>query len=147
MTPEPGMALVVPGTGEVLDLSDTRGMADAYTRVQELERELQDARRALADGIVEASSTWGGRTMHLPDGRTIVISGGSEWVYDALAIEEELLAAGMPQERVDQIVTQTVSYRVDAAKAKQAAGANPAYAAIIERNRTRVSKRPSVAVK
>jgi len=47
----------------------------------------------------------------------------------------------LPQDRYEQLVTEVVTHKVDARVAKQLAGSNPAYAAIIERAR-RVDPKP-----
>ena len=52
----------------------------------------------------------------------------------------------MPEERIRDIVTETVTYAVVASAAKRAAAANPVYAAIIERHSTRRPKKAYVSV-
>lgn len=160
MAQRPGMEMIVPGTGEIVDLGDvlaaylsgaveegTPAVAEAFNKVKALEELLAGARRDLADELVSESETWGGKTLHLEGGLTVVISGGREWQYDAVAIEEELRKEGMSEERIREIVVEQTTYSVNAAKAKQAAAANVAYRDVIERNRTEILRRPSVSVK
>jgi len=65
------------------------------------------------------------------------------WLLDVL---EELLEAGLPEERYNDLVIQEVSYKVSGLEAKRIAAANPEYASIIERARQRVQKAPYVKV-
>lgn len=139
------MELVVPGVGEVVDLTDTRQVALALDTVRDLERQLRGVKAELTNAIVYASRTEGVKTLHF-EGCSATIKGGTETNYDAEAIELGLREAGMPEERIREIVKETVSYTVDAVKAKQAAAANPAYAAVIDAHRVSNEKAPYVTI-
>jgi hypothetical protein len=52
----------------------------------------------------------------------------------------------MPEERIREIVVETITYAVAAVKAKQAAGANPAYEAVIEAHKRVEEKKPYVTI-
>ena len=67
-------------------------------------------------------------------------------VYDAEAIEQALREAGAPEEMIAEVVVPTVTYKVDARRAQQAAKANPEYAAIIDRYTTVEPRQPMVRV-
>ena len=128
--------LVVPGTGELVDLTDEVQVGRALAGLRQFRDQLKQADALLTDALVERSQVLGTKTIHLPDGVVAEISGGFEKVYDQQAIEQDLRNAGMPDERIREIVVEVISYKVNALKAKAAAGANPEYRAIIERHTT-----------
>lgn len=137
--------LVIPGLGQLVDLADIPEVARTLDHVRDLERQLREIKTALTEAIVEASQREGTKTLHM-EGLTATIKSGTDIHYDAEAIEEGLRAAGMPEERIREVVVETITYKVSAVKAKQAAGANPAYAEIIEANRREIEKPPYVTI-
>lgn len=139
------MELVVPGVGEVVNLTDTRQVALALDTVRDLERQLREVKAELTNAIVYASKIEGSKTLHLP-GLTATIKSGTSVEYDAEEIETGLREAGMPEERIREIVKETITYSVNATRAKQAAAANEAYATVIETNRREVEKAPYVTI-
>lgn len=138
---EHGLELMVPGIGEIVPLDDPQKVALALDAVRDLERELRLVKAELTSAIVYASQVAGTKTLHL-EGVKATIKSGTETIYDAEQIEIGLREAGMPENRIREIVKETVSYVVDAVKAKQAAGANPAYAAVIDAHK-RVEEKTS----
>lgn len=141
-----GRELVVPGLGEIVDLSNPVQVAFALDGVRDLERNLREIKSELTAVIVQHAQVQGTKTLHL-DGIDATIKSGTKTEYDAEAIEQGLRAAGMPEERIREIVKENVSYTVDAVKAKQAAGANPAYADVIYTNRQVIEAPPYVTIK
>lgn len=144
---EAGTDLVIPSTGEIIDLSEPRAVADAIAELEALERQVRAQKDRLRDLLVAESRRLGTKTLRWGK-REVTIKGGSMTVYDADAIEAELLEAGMPAEQVAEIVVEkvTIEKRVDARRAKRAGDANPEYAAILERHSTVVEQRHSVTV-
>lgn len=144
---EAGTDLVIPSTGEIVDLSEPRAVADAVAELEALERQVRAQKDRLRDLLVAESRRLGTKTLRWGK-REVTIKGGSMTVYDADAIEAELLEAGMPAEQVAEIVVEkvTIEKRVDARRAKRAADVNPEYAAILERHSTVVEQRHSVTV-
>lgn len=143
---EPGQELIVPGIGEVVRLDDPPQVAAALGSVRDLEGALRSVKSELTAALVYASRTQGTKTLHL-ENCTVAIAGGSSTVYDPQEIEAGLREAGMPEERIREIVKETVSYSVDAAKAKQAASANPLYAAVIAKHSHIEEKSPYATIK
>jgi hypothetical protein len=141
----PGMELMVPGIGEIVALDDPKQVAVALDGVRDLERQLRLVKTELTNALVYASQVEGTKTLHL-EGVKATIKSGSETVYDAEQIEIGLREAGMPEERIREIVVETVTYAVAGVKAKQAAGANPAYAAVIEAHKRTEEKAPYVTI-
>lgn len=140
--------LTIPGTGVVVNMNEPREVAIALQDIRGLESRFREIKRVLSDALVQHWAHVGDRkTFTVGGGRKVVISGGPEKIYDAEAIRDELLAAGMPDERVSQIVVETVTYTVRAVEAAAAAKANEIYAEIIERNTMKVDKPYDVAVR
>lgn len=137
--------LVVPGIGTLVDLNDPEQVAIALDDVRDLEYQFRAIKTDLTRALVHASEVQGTKTLHLP-GVTVTIKSGAEYEYDAEEIELGLRAAGMPEDRIREVVKETVSYKVDAVKAKQAEGANPVYGEVIEAGRRKVEKPPSATI-
>lgn len=136
--------LVVPGTGEVLSIETADDAVESLDRLRDLEAAIGHAKRAATERLTELAKLYGKKTMPVTGGRKVTLSSGTTTSYDADAIYAALIDAGMPEERIEEIIETTVSHRVRAAQAKQAAGANPAYKAIIEEHTT-VTDRPVYA--
>lgn len=140
MTDTASTDLAIPGTGELVNLDDHRSCARALASLRYLESEFREAKAILTRAIAEEAARQGTKTLELEDGRKAVVSGGSEMEYDAEALEQGLRDAGMPEFRIREVVEETVTYKVKAVEAKRAAGANPAYEAVVERCRRTVEK-------
>ena len=140
--------LAVPGTGVLVSLREPREVGIAIQDIQGLERALAEAKRVLKAALVDHWQIGGtAKTFTIGGGRTAVVSGGPEKSYDATAIRDDLLAAGMPEERVSQIVVEEISYTVKAVEAKRAAAANEEYARIIARHTTEYERPYDVRIR
>lgn len=142
-----GTDLVLPSTGELVDLTDANQVAQALENLRQLEQQIRDAKAELTQALIEHSQTFGSKTIPLTGGRSAVIKSGPETVYDAQEIMDGLRAAGMPEARIAEIVQETVTYSVRAVEAKRAAAANLTYADVIDRFSHTVEKRPSVTIR
>lgn len=142
----PGDALVLPATGELVNLDDEVSCAQALESLRGLEAQIREAKAGLVRAIVSRSELLGSRTLPLGNGLKAVVKSGTVVEYDAEQIELGLRRAGMPEDRIRAVVEETVSYRVRAVEAKRAASANPAYGEIIERHTRTVQKPPSVSI-
>ncbi len=140
-----GKEIAVPGIGTVVSLDKPQEIAQALADIRDLENQLRIVKGNLSYLLVDESERVGSKTLHL-DGMTVEISGGNaiEWDLEEL---EKLRDAGLPEARYDELVKTEVSYKVDARQAQRIAGANPAYATIIERARTDRETTPRVSVK
>lgn len=130
-------------TGELVDL------LEAPERIPEILEQLRERRRllnewtaAVTETVAELARIGGTKTLNL-GGRKVSLTGDSEVSWDVLELQK-LLDAGLPQDRYDTLVTEEVSYKVNASVAKQIAAANPRYKEIVERARTVLPKRGSV---
>ena len=133
-------ALVLPGTGQVVNPNNEVECVQALVAVRDFEQQIREAKSALTAAVVERARVMGTKTIHLPNGSRAEIKGGQEVVYDAQQLETELRALGMPEDRIRQIVREEVTYKVNAQEAKRAAAANPEYAAVVESNSQIVEK-------
>lgn len=138
--------LVVPGVGEVVDLSDEVSCVQALVAVRDFEQQLREAKAALTQAIAERARLLGTQTFELPDGRKVSLKGGPETVYDAQEIEAGLRALGMPEGRIREIIVEEISYKVSAREAKRAAAANEEYEAVINNAKDTIEKPQYVTV-
>lgn len=129
--------LLVPITGELVDIGDPNEVCRALDEVRDLKRQLDRARVVLEDALRLESERQGTKTLHLA-GYTAVVSGGTKTEYDIEELADELLDLGLPASRVAELVVATVTYRVSKTVAKQVAGANPRYAEAIDRHSRQV---------
>jgi hypothetical protein len=138
--------IVVPVTGQLVDLTRPVEVAGALHDVREAKR-LLDELRALLEGVLRLEAQHQGtKTLHLGP-LDAVISGGTRNDYDADVLQQLLRDAGLPEERLSEAVQQIVTYKVDQRVLKQLAAANPAYAAAIDQARTTVETPWRVTVK
>src|SRR5262245_9182104 len=126
-------------TGELIDPADVDRLSDFLAYLREGKRALQEGINIIQGAIVAEAERRGTKTIHLDDGRTASIGGGTEVVWDTEVLNE-LLEAGLPEERFNQLVTTVITYKVNANVAKSIAGANADYADIIDRARSTVEK-------
>lgn len=139
------LGLIVPTSGEVIDLEDPHACLRVLTEIRDLESKLREAKGALTEALAAEFSRQGTKTLEL-GGVKAVLGPDSEVVWD-IEVLGELRSLGLPEERMDALITTEISYKVNASVAKQLAGANPAYADVIERAKSRVPKTPYVSIK
>lgn len=139
--------LVLPHSGEMVDLTDEVAVATALDEVRRVQAHLHQAVRALSEALAARAAVLGTKSIPLTGGRVAAIQGGTRKVYDALEIERGLRALGMPEDRIREIVEEQVTYSVKAVEAKRAAGANPRYAEVIEAATTEVETPVTVSIR
>ncbi len=138
-------SLVVPHTGQIVDLDDPPACLQLLSEIRDLESRLKEVKADLTTALSAEFSRQGTKTMEM-GGLKAELRGGSEIVWD-VEVLEELRALGLPEDRMTALVTAEVTYRVNTSVAKQLAAANPSYADVIERARTTVPKASYVTVK
>lgn len=144
------LAVIVPDqlldvrTGEIVPATPSKAVELLYA-AREMRAKMLGLVKDCEAVLLEESRRQGTKTLHLPEG-TAEITGGSapDWALGTLT---ELLDLGLPQERYDELVVATTTYKVDARVAKQLEGANPEYAEVIGRARSYVEKPWRVTVK
>jgi hypothetical protein len=139
-------SFVVPVIGEVVELGEPAQVALALEAVRDAKRQLDEARTVLEDALRVESERHGTRTLHLGE-LDAVVSGGERVEYDVLELADELRAAGLPEQRLGELIVQTVSYKVGARAARSVAASNPRYAAALERCRRVVPAATRVVIK
>ncbi len=80
-------------------------------------------------------------------GTTVTLSGGLTDEYDPADLMDALREAGCPEDRIDEAVVATVTYKVNKSVLRQLAGANIAYRAAIEEARYQYEKPMRASVK
>lgn len=138
-------SLVVPQTGELLSLDDAAGCLRVLTEIRDLETKLREAKSELTSALAAEFSRQGTKTMEF-GGIKAELRGGIEVVWD-IEVLSELRELGLPEDRMDALVTAEVTYRVNANVAKQLAAANPLYASVIERAKSTIPKASYVTIK
>jgi hypothetical protein len=146
-TATPSRDLVIPTTGILVDLDDEVSCAEAIDDLRLMKARIDQAIRTLQNAVAERAAVLGLRSIRLPRGRKANLSSPVEKVYDCSRIEAELREAGMPEERIREIVLEEVSYKLDVREANRAAKANPTYAEIIGRNTTEQQRAVGVTIR
>jgi signal recognition particle subunit SEC65 len=123
--------IILPLSGEVVLANDAAQVAPALEHMRELKRRADHAINDLTKALEAISEVRGGRTIHLPDGGKAALSSPFETVYDGEELAEALREVGMPDDVLAEIVYPVVEWKVNGTRAKQAAKANPRYAAAI----------------
>jgi hypothetical protein len=142
---DPGTELTLPN-GVLVDLTDPGQVAVAYDDLQMLRRMVTQAEKTLKEALIEyGREKLGKNTFTLEGVGKVQIEGGKEKRYDAQGLKQALLKAGMPPERVSEIVRETVELKVMGREAN-AAAKTPKYEKIIEEFMTVEEKTPSVTV-
>lgn len=141
------LELVVPGVGEIVNLEDYNQCARAIDAIRDLESQLRLVKAELSRAVAHAASVQGTKTLELDDGRKAVVGGGVTVEYDADALLDALLSAGMPKERIWEIVVESRTLKVNAVEAKRAAAANAVYANVIDGCRTEIEKPVTISLR
>jgi hypothetical protein len=129
---------VVPVIGQLVDLERPAEVAGAIGDIDQAVRQLREIRDQLVAVLVEESAFQGTKTLHLEDGLTAKLSGGTRPEYDLETLADELRDAGLPEDRLEQLIVQTINYKLDQAVARQLRGANAAYRQALDDCRTDV---------
>ncbi len=132
--------------GQLLNLSDIPAVARTYDDLQRLKAMIREAEGTLKEVLIKHSGDLGQKTFSV-EGAKVEVKGGNETRYDAQGLKRAFKEAGMPEDRIKEIVRETIEYKVAAVEAKRAARANEKYAEIIEQHSTVEKKTPSVSVK
>jgi hypothetical protein len=140
-----GEELVLAHSGELVDLEDVTQVAAALRNVQEMEKQLKEAVSILKSALVYHSGEAGTKTLHLDGVGTVTLKNDTFIDWDIAGLERRLRRAGASDELIGEIIVTTISQKVDAKRAKQAAGANKKYARAVELSRRDVPRAPTVS--
>lgn len=115
------------------------------TEIRDLESQLREVKSELTAALTAEFSRQGTRTLEI-GGIKAELHGGTQIVWD-VEILGELRTLGLPEERMDALVTAEITYKVNTNVAKQLASANPLYASVIERAKSTIPKASYVTIK
>lgn len=142
--------LVVPAqlvdirTGELVEATPAKA-AELLVVVREMRDRMMGLVRDCEAVLLEESARQGTKTLHF--GRaTATVTAGQELQWD-LSVLPRLLVLGLPDERYNELVKTTISYKVNARVANQLEGANEEYAKVIGEARSYVETPQRVYVK
>lgn len=136
--------LLDPRTGELVPAVPdalANWIASTMDYIRAAYRAMDEGKRLLA----EEAQRRGTGTLNL-DGVTVTVTPPA-YVWDVEALDWGLRNAGCPEETINEVIRQTVSWTVDARRADRLARANEAYAEVVERCRHRKDEAPKVSVK
>ena len=138
-------ALIHPETGEALapTIENAALVLDAVSRARD---QLSRLKEQATDVVREIARVQGVKTFHVGD-LDVSLSGGPSVEYDPEALRDLLRRADCPEERIDQLVTAEITYRVNRSVLKQLASANESYASAIKLAERPVEKRWSASAK
>lgn len=137
--------ILEPLTGELIPATDMPAVADALTRLRAHQQAVRDAITAFTEAVIWESQRQGTKTLTTSAG-VLEVSADNEIEWD---IEElgKLRDLGLPEERFNELVQATVSYKVDGRVARSIESANEGYARVIGLARVRVPKRQYVRIR
>lgn len=137
--------VLIPYSGEIVDLGDPSGCLKLLSEIRILEGQLRDVKGALTEALAEEFSRQGTKTIEM-NGVKAVLGPDTETVWD-VEVLQELPELGLPEERMNALVTTEIQYKVNASVAKQLAAANPAYAEVVERAKSRIPRTAYISIK
>lgn len=148
---EPGTDLAVPEdllnpfTGELVPSTDIARVAATLDDLREIRQKLNDAVAVFTEAVIAESRRVGSKTL-TAGAVKLELSADStiEWDVEELLKLRDL---GLPEARYDELVQQTVSFKVNGSVARQLEGASEEYAAVINNARVRLPKKQYVTVK
>lgn len=137
--------LVLP-TGELVDLSNPTSCAHALVAIREMESMLKEVKGAIVDAFAEERRIRGVDEIELEDGTFVKVKRNYDVVWDHVQLEKDLREAGMPEERIREIIVEEVSWTVKTVEANKSAKRNADYAKAIASARSEVDKRPTISL-
>lgn len=136
--------IVHPGTGEAVPADQADQVARILDELREHGKKVQEQRRNAELALADYARTVGAKTFELAGFKVAIRDQDTiTWDIDTL---ERLLELGLPEDRWNQLVEQTISLKVNTRVAKQLAAANPTYADVIEKAQERADGRLYVSV-
>lgn len=134
-------------TGEMIDAKDAPRVAKYLADLREMKYgPLAAAIQACEAALIAYAEEHGTKTLHL--GKVDAeITGGSAIEWDAELLTDGLREAGLPEDRLAEVVVETVTYKVSTREANRVAAANPAYAEAVAAARQDVPAAKRVRIK
>lgn len=131
-------------TGELVEATPAKA-AELLVAAREMRGRLMDLVKDCEAVLLDESRKQGTKTLHY-GAETATITGGQELIWN-LDILLQLRDRGLPEDRYNELVVATVTYKVNARVAAQLEAANPSYAEVIAMARSYEPKPWRVSVK
>jgi hypothetical protein len=125
-------------TGEQLPATHENAYA-ALSKIAEMEARIRTLKSAITEYVQEETKRLGTKTLNVPGGK-VVLEGGPEKQVEGHELAQLLADAGMPQERIKEVVHEEVTYKVDRRVLNQMAASNPDYKAAADLVTSEVEK-------
>lgn len=122
---QPITELPDPRTGEVLPATPDNA-ATVRLAAAQIVAAMRDLQAACDEVLAEECRRQGTKTLHL-DGHTVTLTGGTSTVYDPVELMENLRSVNCPEERINALVVETVTYKVNRSVLRQLMAANEDY--------------------
>jgi hypothetical protein len=146
-TTEKALEILDFQTGEMIDAKDAPRVAKYLADLREMKSGPLDAAiKACEAALIDYAEAQGKKTLRM-GGIAAEVYGGSSIEWDAELLQEGLREAGLPEDRLAEVVVETVTYKVVTQEAKRVAAANPAYAAAVAAARTDIPEPRRVRIK
>jgi hypothetical protein len=140
-----GGVIILPTTGEVVDVSEPSEAARALDELNTARQHISDLRQYVVELLWQEGERLGTKTLHFDD-LEVSLYGGTAVQYDVEKLRDLLTAAGCPPERIERLIKTKVEYTVDGNVARSLAGINDDYAAALEHARDVVPARRGARV-
>jgi hypothetical protein len=134
-----------PFTGELVPTGDLARVAATLDDLRGIRQKLNDAVAAFTEAVIVESRRQGTRTLTAGGVRLEVSADNTiEWDVEELLKLRDL---GLPETRYNELVQQTISFKVNGSVARQLEGASEEYAKVIDRARVRVPRKQYVSLR
>ena len=114
-------------TGEVLPATPENAHR-VLMAVKEMEVKLRTVKSAVTAYVLEESQRVGTKTFNVRGGK-VELTGGPTSEIDPVALGQLLREAGCPEDRIDEVIVATITYKVNRSVLRQLTSANGDYAA------------------
>jgi hypothetical protein len=121
-------------TGELVERANLEQVTGYLEQLMEHRRKVSTLIKEIGSILVDYSREAGTKTIRVGGLKATITGPTVEW--DVATMSEGLLEAGLPYERLNELVTIEQTYKVNANVAKSIAASNPKYAEIIEAAKT-----------
>lgn len=137
--------LIFPVTGQIVSRDNPEECLRVLMEIRTLEDRLRELKRDLKEAVVGYSRDVGNKTISFNEiTASVIIPSATSWDIEVL---EELIAAGLPEDRYQDLVQPEISYKVNGSVARSIAASNEKYGEIIDRAKTVIYREPNVTIK
>jgi hypothetical protein len=138
--------VVNPWTKEVVDLTDPIAIAAAIEEARTFKREQIDPFIAALERVVEVYVSRQGTATLSVGGFKMTAPRKTKYDRDLPAMKAALRSAGVPEDRLNEAIAETIIYTADGSILRQLSSANPDYKAAIDAHTTSTEQPRTVKV-